>query len=204
MLSILFLAPFDGLRFGHLSASCAQRPASRAARALRRRPALAPGRGRRILFPPAVRALPGRDRERAAQPAAAALLRPMVRGSSTTARPRPGTWPTAPSACFSHRRRCSDARRCAGDPGAAWRLALLGSTALLGRCCCAALLGRALVVSLMDNAPHYGGELADPGQGYDLSAPRPDRIPGAQHQPARHPSSASEPALERPARGLPA
>ena len=25
----------------------------------------------------------------------------------------------------------------------------------------------------MDNAPHYGGELADPGQGYDLSAPSP-------------------------------
>jgi len=35
----------------------------------------------------------------------------------------------------------------------------------------AALLGRAFVVSLLDNAPHYGGELADPGQGYDLRVP---------------------------------
>lgn len=34
----------------------------------------------------------------------------------------------------------------------------------------AALLARAFLVSLMDNAPHYGGPLADPGQGYDMRA----------------------------------
>jgi fatty acid desaturase len=43
--------------------------------------------------------------------------------------------------------------------GAAWPVLLL------------ALLGRAFLVSLMDNAPHYGGPLADPGQGYDMRAP---------------------------------
>lgn len=35
-----------------------------------------------------------------------------------------------------------------------------------------ALLARAFLVSLMDNAPHYGGPLADPGQGYDMRASR--------------------------------
>lgn len=35
----------------------------------------------------------------------------------------------------------------------------------------AALLGRAFLVSFLDNAPHYDGPLADPGQGYDLHAP---------------------------------
>ncbi|MCS6780645.1 MAG: fatty acid desaturase [Geminicoccaceae bacterium] len=34
----------------------------------------------------------------------------------------------------------------------------------------AALLARAFLVSLMDNAPHYGGPLADPDQGYDMRA----------------------------------
>lgn len=36
-----------------------------------------------------------------------------------------------------------------------------------------ALLGRAFLVSFMDNAAHYGGELDDPGQGYDLRLPAP-------------------------------
>jgi fatty acid desaturase len=36
-----------------------------------------------------------------------------------------------------------------------------------------ALLCRAFVVSVMDNAPHYGGELEDPAQGHDLHLPRP-------------------------------
>lgn len=35
-----------------------------------------------------------------------------------------------------------------------------------------AIVGRGLVVSFMDNAPHYGGEVEDPGQGYDMAAPR--------------------------------
>lgn len=34
-----------------------------------------------------------------------------------------------------------------------------------------ALLGRAFMVSFMDNAPHYGGEMDDWGQGYDMRVP---------------------------------
>lgn len=37
----------------------------------------------------------------------------------------------------------------------------------------AALLGRAFVVSFMDNAPHYGGPIDEPGQGYDMHLPVP-------------------------------
>jgi len=44
--------------------------------------------------------------------------------------------------------------------GAAWPLLLV------------ALVGRAFIVSLMDNAPHYGGPLAEPDQGYDLRLPK--------------------------------
>ena len=36
-----------------------------------------------------------------------------------------------------------------------------------------ALIGRAFLVSFMDNAPHYGGELDEPGQGYDMHLPAP-------------------------------
>ena len=35
-----------------------------------------------------------------------------------------------------------------------------------------AVLGRGVVISFMDNAPHYHGEIGDPGQGYDMRAPR--------------------------------
>lgn len=35
-----------------------------------------------------------------------------------------------------------------------------------------ALLGRAFIISLMDNAPHYDGPLADPEQGFDMRLPR--------------------------------
>jgi fatty acid desaturase len=35
-----------------------------------------------------------------------------------------------------------------------------------------ALIGRGCIVSFMDNAPHYGGTINDPAQGYDLRAPR--------------------------------
>ena len=39
-------------------------------------------------------------------------------------------------------------------------------------CLILALIGRAFLVSFMDNAPHYGGELDEPGQGYDMHLPR--------------------------------
>lgn len=44
--------------------------------------------------------------------------------------------------------------------GAAWPLLV------------AALLGRAFLVSFLDNAPHYLGELGDPRQGHDMVLPR--------------------------------
>jgi fatty acid desaturase len=41
----------------------------------------------------------------------------------------------------------------------------------------ATLIGRGCIVSFMDNAPHYGGVIGDPAQGYDMRAPRPlDRL----------------------------
>ena len=56
-----------------------------------------------------------------------------------------------------------------------------------------ALLGRAFLVSVMDNAPHYGGETDDWAQGYDMRAPGPIRalvmntnLHGAHH---RHPNT---------------
>lgn len=39
-----------------------------------------------------------------------------------------------------------------------------------------ALGGRAFLISFMDNAPHYDGPLADPDQGYDMAAPAPVRL----------------------------
>jgi fatty acid desaturase len=51
---------------------------------------------------------------------------------------------------------------------------------------------RGIIVSVMDNAPHYGGALHDPAQGYDTRAPAPVRLlvlnsnfHGTHH---RHPS----------------
>ena len=95
------------------------------------------------------------------------LLRPVVRGVFYEGAPRRRrTWPTAPSGCCWHRHPA---------PAAVDALAILallaGAVWAYGDAwplLLAALLGRAFVVSLMDNAPHYGGELADPGQGYDL------------------------------------
>jgi fatty acid desaturase len=34
-----------------------------------------------------------------------------------------------------------------------------------------AVLGRGVVVSVLDNAPHYGGPLAEPDQGFDMRVP---------------------------------
>ena len=56
----------------------------------------------------------------------------------------------------------------------------------------AALALRALIVSFMDNAPHYGGALGDPAQGHDMDAPAAltplllnSNLHGTHH---RHPS----------------
>ena len=184
--------------------SRAQRAASRAARAVRRRPTLAPGRGRRLLFPPAVWALPGGDRERPAQPAAASPAAAAgAQDSSTTASRRPGRWPTAPSACSWRPRPCARLRLgCAGDPGthgtcdlgARPRLAVAARRPARAR---PGRLAHGQCPALWRRAGRSGPRLRP-------ERTQPDRIPGAEHQPPRHPSSASEPAMDRPARRLPA
>lgn len=69
-------------------------------------------------------------------------------------------------------------------PGRLARLRLDGGLALAWLAACLllygayawafglAVLGRGLVVSFMDNAPHYAGELGDAGQGHDTRAAR--------------------------------
>ncbi len=92
-------------------------------------------------------------------------------------------------------------------------LALLSASALLygehWPVLVAALAGRAFLVSFLDNAPHYGGPLADPGQGYDLEAPAPVRafvlnanLHGTHHRHPDLPWSALPAAFEADGRGF--
>lgn len=171
VLSILFLAPFDGLRFGHLSHH-----------ALNARPSERPEfydprdcSGLRAAAVYYLRLLCGVYLfEVASGPLSLLprrLLRPLLRSVF---------YEDAPDAAHMADRAervllaPATLRRLRLDAvailllltasfaayGAAWPLLLAG------------LLGRAFVVSLMDNAPHYGGALADPDQGYDLRLPR--------------------------------
>ena len=117
LLSILFLAPFDGLRFGHLSHHALNARPERAAGVLRPAPALAVcGRPPPIYFRLLLRHLSARGRERAAEPAAApACCARSCAGCSTTAPRTPPTWPTGPSGCSWRPRRCAGcaSTRCA-------------------------------------------------------------------------------------------
>ncbi len=68
----------------------------------------------------------------------------------------------------------------------------------------AALLGRAFLISFLDNAAHYDAPLADPAQGYDLRAPRLVRtlvlnanFHGTHHRWPNLPWSALPEAFER-------
>jgi fatty acid desaturase len=92
-------------------------------------------------------------------------------------------------------------------------LALLGGSVLLygehWPLLAAVLAGRAFLVSFLDNAPHYGGPLADAGQGYDLAAPAPVRtfvlnanLHGTHHRHPGLPWSALPAAFEADGRGF--
>jgi fatty acid desaturase len=80
--------------------------------------------------------------------------------------------------------------------GAAWPLLLV------------ALVGRAFVMSMMDNAPYYDGRLADPDQGYDLRLPnalsplvRNTNLHGTHHRQPHLPWTALPRAFRRDGAG---
>ena len=172
VLAILFLAPFDGLRFGHLSHH-----------ALNARPSERPE-----FYDPAERsglravaAFYGRLLcgvyllEVASAPLALLprrVLRPFVRWVFYDGTPDAGHMADRAERVLLAPETLSRMRR-----DAVLILALLGAAFFLyGQhwpLLAAALLGRAFLVSFLDNAPHYDGALADPDQGYDLSLPRP-------------------------------
>lgn len=171
LLAILFLAPFDTLRFGHLSHHALNaRPAERAE-----------------IYDPRVR-----SRLRAgltfylrlfcgvylAEVASGLLallprrlLRPLVRRVFYEGEPDAGGM-------------AERAERVLLAPPVLRRIRLeaLASAALVAASLTAyggnwpllalALAGRAFLVSFMDNAPHYDGTLAEPDQGFDMRLPR--------------------------------
>ena len=172
VLAILFLAPFDGLRFGHLSHHALN------ARASERPEFYDPAQRSGVLATATfyARLFCGVYLlEIASGPLALLprrLLRPMVRRVFYD-----GTPDAAHMADRAERVLLAPdvLRRMRHD---AWViLALLaGAFWLYGPdwpLLALALLGRAFLVSFLDNAPHYDGALADPDQGYDLRLPRP-------------------------------
>jgi fatty acid desaturase len=170
LLAILFLAPFDALRFGHLShhalnARATERPECYDPRVRR-------WLGAALVF--YVRLLCGVYLLEVASSLLSLLprraLRPVVRKIFYDGEPDAGHMADRAermllaSSTLSRIRVDSVAAISllavsAWTYGAAWPVLAL------------ALLGRAFLVSLMDNAPHYGGPLADPDQGYDMRAP---------------------------------
>jgi fatty acid desaturase len=172
LLSILFLAPFDGLRFGHLSHHALN------ARAVERPELYDPARHSRTAATLGYffRLLGGLYLvELASGPLSLLprqLLRPMIRRLFYDGEPEAGAMADraerALLAPATLRRLRFDALAILAvvglalwAHGSAWPVLLL------------AILGRAFLVSIMDNAPHYQGALADPRQGYDLRAPGP-------------------------------
>jgi fatty acid desaturase len=191
VLSILFLAPFDGLRFGHLSHHALNAQATERPEFFD--PRRTPGwRAAAVYY---VRLLCGLYLlEVASGPLSLLprrLLRPVVRRVF---------YDGAPDAAHMADR----AERILLSPPMLRRLRIDAALILLLLAAAfavhsgawplllGALLGRAFVVSLMDNAPHYGGALDKPDQGYDLRLPRPlaplvlnTNLPGTHH---RHPN----------------
>lgn len=169
-LAILFLAPFDALRFGHLSHHALN------ARPSERPEVYDPGRrsylGAAIAF--YARLLGGLNLvEIASGPLSLLprrLLRPLVRHMFYDGTPDAHMADRAEHVLLAP----TTLRRIRSDALAI--LALLGASAIAYGAdwpvLVAALFGRALVVSIMDNAPHYGGPLAQPDQGYDMHLPR--------------------------------
>lgn len=170
LLAILFLAPFDCLRFGHLShhalnARAAERPelydptrTSRLAAALAYYPRLLGGL---YLFEVASGPLSFLPR---------AALRPIVRRAFYEGEAEAGDMAARAERVLLAPRVLRRIRR---DAAAVLALLLLALW-LYGPhwpVLALALIGRAFLISFLDNAPHYDGPLADPGQGYDMRAP---------------------------------
>jgi len=171
LLALLFLAPFDTLRFGHLShhalnAKATERPEFYdPARCSRLRAAL-------LYYP---RLLGGLYLvEIASGPASflpRRLLRPIVRRTFYAESEEAGAM-------------ADRAERVLLAPATLRRIRLEAAAILLllalsfhlygalWPLLLAVLAGRAFLVSFLDNMPHYAGPLDDPGQGFDLRAPR--------------------------------
>jgi fatty acid desaturase len=169
-LSILFLAPFDALRFGHLSHHALN------ARATERPECYDPSSRTRLAASLAfyVRLLCGIYLLETASSLLSLLprraLRPVVRKVFYEGEPDAGHMADRAERVLLKPRTL---RRIRVDSAAA--IALLAGSAWASGAAwpvlALALLGRAFLVSLMDNAPHYGGPLAEPDQGYDMHVP---------------------------------
>jgi fatty acid desaturase len=170
LLAVLFLAPFDALRFGHLShhalnARATERPECYDPRA---RPWL----GAAFVF--YARLLGGVYLFEAASSLLSLLprraLRPVVRkvfydGETEAGQMADRAERVLLGSRTLRRIRVDSVGAIALLAGSAWAYGTAWPVLAL------ALLGRAFLVSLMDNAPHYGGPLAEPDQGYDMRLP---------------------------------
>ena len=172
VLAVLFLAPFAGLRFGHLAHHALNaRPSERPEFY---DPAVRSGLRAAVVF--YARLLCGIYLLEVASGPLALLprrvLRPIVRRVFYD-----GTPDAAHMADRAERVLLAPATLGRMRREALMILALLGTSfGLYGQhwpLLALALLGRAFLVSFLDNAPHYDGALADPDQGYDLRLPRP-------------------------------
>lgn len=170
VLAVLFLSPFDTLRFGHLShhalnAKVAERPEYYDPRLRSRVRAVLVFYGR-LLF--GVGLLETASCLLALLPRR--VLRPIVRQIFYEHEPEAA-------------RMAGRAERMLLAPGTLRQIRIGGLTAMLvlGTSLLAygtawpllamALLGRAMLISILDNAPHYEGALEQPDQGFDMHLP---------------------------------
>jgi fatty acid desaturase len=172
ILAILFGAPFDVLRVGHLSHHALN------ARAVERPELYDPSARSRLLailgyFP---RLLGGLYLVELASSALAWLprrgLRPIVRRLFYEGEVEAGATPDRAERQLLSPHSLARIR----VDGAAVLILLALALLLWGEAwpwLVGALLGRAFLVSFLDNAPHYLGELGDPRQGHDMLLPRP-------------------------------
>lgn len=208
LLAVLFGAPYACLRFGHLSHHALN------ARAPERPELYDPTTGSRLraalLYYP--RLLGGLYLVEVASGPLSLLARPLLR--PLVRRVFYGEAADAGGMAERAERVLLEPRTLAGIRLEALAvLALLGGSVLLygehWPLLAAVLAGRAFLVSFLDNAPHYGGPLADAGQGYDLAAPAPVRtfvlnanLHGTHHRHPGLPWSALPAAFEADGRGF--